>query len=161
MNIVCAFQPWLCVTTCLSTNSQTVSSVRVASCYYEDICGYSLDKTEGRSLVRVASTMLNIISNVYLPVKGSICNNLLKQTKARTCVDLIKIYLRKIWVIIMSQWYFILLPCILALTVTKGTLKFGFSVGPQEAYACCKSSACLKTGSKKFCSCFGFSAVWE
>lgn len=51
------------------------------------------------------------------------------------------------------------LPCILALTVTKGTLKFGFSVGPQEAYACCKSSACLKTGSKKFFRCFGFSAV--
>ena len=93
-NIVSAFQPSLSVTAYLSMNSQAISSVWVTCCYYENISGNSLWKTNLYSAF-AKREYLKYIPRTYHSIKGSISDNLFEQTKAWTCVDLIKIYLRE------------------------------------------------------------------
>ena len=56
--------------------------------------GIAYTEWEGRSGEWLQLYQRCLISNTYFPIKGSISNNFLEQTKTWTCVDLVKIHLK-------------------------------------------------------------------
>ena len=111
-----------------------------------------------KKIVQCTHGRILYMLTAYHSIKSSISDNLFQQTKAWTSVDLIKIYLRE--TLLLKSAPYLPTNCITALTVTKGTLKFGLLAGSQQSYAFCRSSAWLNTGSKKVFMGFGSSAMY-